>query len=147
ILLVLLSSRSPVLVDEELVELLILAVEDALYLRWLRIVYNYLCPSIISITVPLGDPGSRIPEEYSLLDRGEQSITYRCEVLREVRVGIRVYCYPRKLLKHFRLRLRAQEELCEGFYSGKISRSLRYHEHVSPEEVVAACGSEGACVD
>src|SRR5437773_8650969 len=127
VLLVLLSSRSPVLIDEELVELLILAIEDALYLRCGCIIHNYLSPSVISVTVPLGDPGSRIPQEYSLLDCGEQSVTYRCYVLREVRVGVRVYRYPRKLLKHFRLRLRAQEELCECLYSGKIGRPLRYH--------------------
>src|SRR5437763_14579336 len=68
VLLVLLSSRSPVLIDEELVELLILAIEDALYLRCGCIIHNYLSPSVISVTVPLGDPGSRISQEYSFLE-------------------------------------------------------------------------------
>src|SRR5213596_4235593 len=127
VLLVLLSSRSPILCDKELVELLILAVEDALYLRWLCVINDYFCPSVISIAIPLSDPGSWISQEYSLLDCGEQSVTYRCDVLWEVCVGVRVYRYPRKLLKHFRLCLRAQEEPCECLYSGKIGRPFGYH--------------------
>src|SRR5919108_3894739 len=106
VLLVLLRGLGTILCDKELVERLILTVEDALYLRRLRIVYDYFCPRIISITIPLSDPWSGIPQEHPLIDRREQSITYRRKVLRKVCISVRVYRHPRQFLKHLGLRMR-----------------------------------------